>query len=360
MNTSRETLPFEQPYAGRRVLVTGHTGFTGGWLCSWLDLLGARVAGLGLSPLTDRNLFETLNIAERVSSHMGNINHPETVNRLFESEKPEIVFHLAAQPIVSEGYSDPYNTFMTNVIGTLNVLEAARNCAATRAVVCVTTDKVYENREWCYGYREHDRLGGKDPYSASKAGSEVVIATYQQTMAARGNDVAIASARGGNIIGGGDWSPNRIVPDFARALEADAPLVLRNPSATRPWQHVLALVHGYLVLAERLLADRGAVGAWNFGPEDEGNQPVSALVEALGRHWRPARLEYGTGAFPEAHFLHLSSQKAKSGLGWKPPLSFDETVRLTGEWYAAHQAGSSDMKALTDRQISRYRALLGI
>ena len=244
---------FEQIYAGRRVAVTGHTGFTGGWLCSWLNIIGADVFGYSLPPPTDPSLYDALGLKDRLSSTIGDIRDSEGVNAFFQARSPEIVFHLAAQPIVSAGYDDPRGTFETNVIGTLNVLEAARQCRSTRAVVCITTDKVYKNKEWEWGYREIDALGGTDPYSASKSAAEMVVQTYQAALAPRTNGVLIAAARGGNIIGGGDWAENRVVPDFVRAALAGKPLVLRNPSATRPWQHVMALAHAYLVLGHRLI-----------------------------------------------------------------------------------------------------------
>lgn len=349
----------ERTYRDRSVLVTGHTGFTGGWLCSWLHALGARVHGLSLPPETTPNLFELININERLaSSRMGDISDRESVTDAFAEARPEIVLHLAAQPIVSLGYDDPHGTFMTNVMGTLNVLEAARRAPETRAVVCVTTDKVYENREWHYGYRETDRLGGKDPYSASKVGTETVVSTYQRTLAARGNGVRIAAARGGNIIGGGDWARDRIVPDFVRAATGGHALSLRNPTATRPWQHVLALAHGYLALGQRLLEDEAAVGAWNFGPDDGSNRSVGALVETLASHWPGVELRYNEGAFPEAHFLHLTSEKARAELDWCPPLNFERTVAMTADWYRAVSERSATARETTDRQIAQYRALI--
>jgi len=346
-------IPFEKTYQDRRVLVTGHTGFTGGWLCSWLDELGAK-----MEPEETFNLFDALDIENRVSSHIGNIDKADDVQQVFDKEQPEIVFHLAAQPIVSRGYDDPRGTFMTNVMGTLNVLDAAVNCSATRAVVCVTTDKVYQNNEWPYGYRETDRLGGKDPYSASKAGSEIVIQTYQHTMTQRGNCAAIAAARGGNIIGGGDFAENRIVPDFVRAMQNGEPLTLRNPSATRPWQHVMALVHGYLVLANHLLNNPSSGGAWNFGPDSDSNRSVGDLVGELGKAWSEADIHYADGSFPEAHLLHLVSDKARSQLGWKPPLSFEDTASLTAQWYreAGHDAAAA--RKITDKQLANYRVSL--
>ncbi|MCB1492325.1 MAG: CDP-glucose 4,6-dehydratase [Rhodobiaceae bacterium] len=354
-----ELLPFETCYSGRRVAVTGHTGFTGGWLCSWLNALGADVSGLSLDPPTDPNLFTALSLADKVDSHIGDIRDPGTVERYLAETKPEIVFHLAAQPIVSAGYDDPRGTFDTNVMGTLNVLEAARHQAETKAAVCITTDKVYRNNEWEWGYREVDPLGGTDPYSASKSACEMVVHTYQHALAPRGNGMLIAAARGGNIIGGGDWADNRIVPDFVRASIAGESLVLRNPDATRPWQHVLALVHGYMMVGSRLMdGDAEIADAWNFGPSGEGEKTVGTLVAALRESWPGVDLDFKTPDFKESHFLHLSSEKAHKRLGWEPGLDFDGTVRWTADWYREFHSGS-DAVALTDGQIEAYRARIG-
>ena len=360
-------MSFEDRFQDASVLVTGHSGFSGGWLSSWLLAIGARVHGIALAPEPHERLFEALDLEARMASSVfADINEPQAVRAAMEAASPRVVFHLAAQPIVSRGYADPHGTFLTNVMGTLNVLEAARTVPGVEAVVCVTTDKVYRNMEWVHGYRESDPLGGKDPYSASKVGSEAVIAAYRETLAARGNGVRIAAARGGNIIGGGDFAPDRIVPDFVRAARDGRALELRNPSATRPWQHVLALVHGYLVLAAALLADAALLedaahaGAWNFGPTRDANRPVSDLVEGLARFWphEAPPLEYGTGTFAEAHLLHLSSDKAQALLGWRPPLGFHDTLELTAEWYAAFLRDEAQARPATDGQVARYRALL--
>lgn len=352
-------LAFESAIVGKRVLVTGHTGFTGGWLGLWLASLSVEVTGLALAPATEPNLFTVAEVGAGLASRIGNIADMATVEAVFADVGPEVVFHLAAQPLVSRAYDHPLETFASNVTGTANVLEAARRCPQTKAVVCVTTDKVYWDEDWHWGYREIDRLGGKDPYSASKAAAELVALTYQRTLAARGNGVAIATARGGNIIGGGDWSENRIVPDFVRAQASGAPLVLRNPGAVRPWQHVLALVHGYLMLAGRLLeTGREAAGPWNFGPLGSEAKTVGELVETLSRHWRRPDLRFAEGTFPETRFLHVDSTKSRSVLGWQPPISFDDTVRLTAQWYRDVQDGAATAREITQRQIGDYRALL--
>ncbi len=249
MTANSPLLDFEVPLQGKRVLVTGHTGFTGGWLVSWLKLIGCDVAGLALAPATEPSLFAAADIADGIASTLGDIRDFAIVRSAVERHRPSVIIHLAAQPLVSKSFADPIETFATNALGTAHVLEAARLTPDVKAVVCITTDKVYRDQDWVRGYREQDPLGGKDPYSASKACAELVAASYRATLAERGNGVLIANARGGNIIGGGDWSADRIVPDFVRAVTARQPINLRNPAAVRPWQHVMALVHGYLVLA---------------------------------------------------------------------------------------------------------------
>ena len=352
-------LGFERAYHGRRVLVTGHSGFTGGWLSSWLSTLGAKLSGLSLAPNTEPCLFRALDVEAGMASLLGNINDRTAVSQAFRDHKPEIVFHLAAQSLVSVGYDDPLETFMTNVMGTLHILEAARTCPDTSAVVCITTDKVYKNREWTWGYREIDALGGKDPYSASKACAELAAACYRQTMAARGNGVAIATARGGNIIGGGDWAANRIVPDFVRALTNETPLVLRNPGSTRPWQHVLALAHGYLVLGHELLERPNETsGVWNFGPAPSDAKTVGELVDALARDWARPAIDTEDGAFPEAGYLYLDSTRARRELAWHPPWDFAAAVANTAEWYSAFYRSPEIAKQVTSEQIERYRDAL--
>ena len=347
-------------YSGKRILVTGHTGFTGGWLCVWLQSLNAEVFGFALEPKTTPNMFDVLKLDELMNHKIGNICDVEVLTNYVNEVKPDIIFHLAAQPIVSIGYDDPHDTFNTNVMGTLNVLEAARNSETVKAVVCVTTDKVYKNNEWHWGYREVDELGGSDPYSASKSASEMVITTYQKTLSQRGNNVLIASARGGNIIGGGDWAPNRIVPDFVLAAINNETLSLRSPTATRPWQHVMALVHGYLLLGYQLSQGEGDFAqAWNFGPLSDGEQSVGALVEEMKIHWPEVKIELGKSTFKESHFLHLTSEKARTVLGWKPPLNFAETIKTTADWYKEFYANKSNMLEVTKSQIAMYNNALG-
>jgi CDP-glucose 4,6-dehydratase len=356
MSTDLHLLDFEAPLKGERIFVTGHTGFTGGWLASWLKRIGCDVAGLALAPSTDPNLFAAANIADGIVSTIGDIREYATVRTAIERHRPSVIIHLAAQPLVSTSFADPIETFATNALGTAHVLEAARHVAGVKAVVCITTDKVYHDQDWVWGYREQDPLGGKDPYSASKACAELVAASYRATLAERGNGVLIANARGGNIIGGGDWSTDRIVPDFVRAVTARQPINLRKPGAVRPWQHVMALVHGYLVLAARLLSgDRSAADNWNFGPGDEAARTVGDLVEQLSMAWTRPEISYAPGSFPETRFLHLDSTKARALLGWVPPLSFAGTVELTADWYRDYAASPERASQITDAQIEQYR-----
>jgi CDP-glucose 4,6-dehydratase len=350
---------FEGPIAEQRVLVTGHTGFTGGWLALWLRAIGCEVTGLALPPDTEPNLFACARVGDQLNSRFGDIRNFATVKQAMEAARPGVVFHLAAQPLVSRGFADPLETFSTNVIGTANVLEAARLQPGVKAVVCVTTDKVYAHHDRKKGYREGDQLGGRDPYAASKAAAELVAACYRDAMAPRGNKALIATARGGNIIGGGDWSRDRIVPDFVRAAISGTPLTMRNPDAVRPWQHVLALVHGYLVLASRLIGgDAAFAEAWNFGPHDGDAVPVQELVDQLGKLWRQPEINHTKGDFPETHFLHLDSSKAHGQLGWRPALDFADAVTLTAEWYREFYARPSLARELTAAQINRYRQRL--
>jgi CDP-glucose 4,6-dehydratase len=356
MSATSSLLDFELPLQGKRVLVTGHTGFTGGWLVSWLKLVGCDVAGLALAPATEPNLFTAADIAAGIASTTGDIRDFAVVRNAVERHQPSVIIHLAAQPLVSKSFADPIETFATNALGTAHVLEAARHAPNVKAVVCITTDKVYRDQDSMRGYSEQDPLGGKDPYSASKACAELVAASYRATLAERGNGMLIANARGGNIIGGGDWSVDRIVPDFVRAVATDQPISLRNPGAVRPWQHVMALVHGYLLLAARLLGgDRVAADNWNFGPGNEAARTVGDLIEQLSTVWTRPDVTYVPGSFPETRFLHLDSTKARAQLGWIPPLSFADTVELTASWYRDFAAGPAKAAQITARQIEQYR-----
>ena len=348
-------MDFKHIYQGMSVLVTGHSGFTGGWLCQWLIEAGAKVSGLSLPPITSPNLYDAWGSEELTTSTWNTINEYAAVKATVDSCAPQIIFHLAAQPLVKRAYEHPLESFETNVMGTAHVLEAARQNPSTKAVVCVTTDKVYADQNWHWGYRETDRLGGKDPYSASKSAAEMVTYAYQQTLAERINGVAIGTARGGNIIGGGDWSDNRIVPDFVRSHIQNESLTLRQPNAIRPWQHVIALCHGYLSLGSYLL-DLGIVGAenFNFGPSNEDTKTVGELVEALSDHWPGADITYGDSDFVETETLRVDSSKARQLLGWTPPIDFTQTVAWTAQWYRDYYVTPQLAGQLCRSQIIEY------
>jgi CDP-glucose 4,6-dehydratase len=339
-------------WAGRRVLLTGHTGFKGSWLSLWLLRLGAEVLGYALEPEPGRSLFTELGIDQGQLHHrLGDLRDLETLKQVVEEAQPEVVLHLAAQPLVQRSYRDPLGTWATNVQGSLHLLEALKSLQHTCAVVMVTTDKVYANREWDFGYREEDRLGGHDPYSASKAAAELAIASWRASFCGpvphQTPHLAIATARAGNVIGGGDWAEDRIVPDAIRALAAGEPILVRNPEATRPWQHVLEPLSGYLLLAERLAAAGGGArhpyaDAFNFGPALEANRPVRELVEAATQHWPGNWQDLSDPAAPhEAGRLHLQIDKAHHQLSWRPRWDFATTVARTVAWYRAVHEGAS-------------------
>ncbi len=347
-------------WAGKRVLVTGHTGFKGSWLWIWLDQLGVELTGFSLGPPTDPSLFVEADLDRLGASITGDVRDAEAVSSAFRSAQPEIVLHLAAQPLVRASYDDPVATFATNVLGTVNVLEAARNCSSIRALVNVTTDKCYENREWVWGYRENEPMGGRDPYSASKGCSELVTSAYRQTFFA-GGQVALASARAGNVIGGGDWAADRLVPDTVTAFAQERAVTIRNPHAIRPWQHVLDPLWGYLVLAERLCAGGDEYAeAWNFGPDDADAWPVERVVAELARRWGPkARWHLDDSEQPhEASFLKLDTSKARGRLGWEPRWSLSEALDHTVDWYGAWRAGGNVL-SLCRTQIEQYTRQTG-
>jgi CDP-glucose 4,6-dehydratase len=347
-------------WRGRRVLITGHTGFKGGWLALWLAKLGAEVGGFALDPPTRPSFFEAARIAELVAADQrGDIRDAARTREAVERFGPEIVFHLAAQPIVKEGYRAPVETYETNVAGTASVLEACRHARALRAIVVVTTDKVYENRESGRGYVESDALGGHDPYSSSKACAELVSQSFRRCfLAERG--IGLATARAGNVIGGGDWGPDRLIPDLVRAVAADEEALIRNPDATRPWQHVLEPLLGYLLLARALVDDpQRYARAWNFGPAPGGDRPVRDVITAITTLWggKP-RWRADPAPHPhEAGKLMLDSTRARDELGWRPRLSFAESIRLTTEWYGAWLEGKRDLAAESEAQVRYYSAL---
>jgi CDP-glucose 4,6-dehydratase len=343
------------------VLVTGHTGFKGGWLSVWLSELGADVTGFALAPSTDPNLFTAARVVDRVRHTVGDIRDLPSLRRAWTACRPDIVFHLAAQAIVRESYRRPVDTVTTNVVGTTHVLELARESPLPLAVVCVTSDKCYDNVEWAYGYREDDRLGGADVYSGSKAAAEVIISSYRRSFFGDVGAPAVASARAGNVIGGGDWSPDRLVPDCVRALVARRAIEVRHPEAVRPWQHVLEPLAGYLTLGAALLSrdEHGvdARGAWNFGPTVPNARPVGALVGAVIREWGSGTWNQpiDDGGGHEATLLRLAIDKAQMRLGWHPRWDFDRAISRTVEWYRAHYGGA-DMASRTAAQIAEYSA----
>ena len=343
-------------WQGRRVLVTGHTGFKGGWLSLWLHELGAKVTGLALPPPTEPSFFEQTRLGEIVEHVEGDIRDYGTVEALVRASRPEMVFHLAAQPLVRYSYDNPVETYATNVMGTVHVLEACRKVDSVRSVICVTTDKCYENREWVWPYRENDPMGGHDPYSSSKGAAEIAISAYRRSYP---DGPSIASVRAGNVIGGGDWAADRLVPDLVRALlKGESPLI-RNPASIRPWQHVLEALGGYMMIAERMLAgDTTAATAWNFGPSEEDTQPVSWIVEQMLSAWGEGlSWERPNAAQPhEAVLLRLDCSKARSELGWKPRLRLKEALAKIIEWHA-HVAKGGDPRAISLEQIAIYSAL---
>jgi CDP-glucose 4,6-dehydratase len=342
----------ERFWRGRRVLLTGHTGFKGAWLLLWLKQAGAQVWGFALPPDPEPNLFRQLSTTLPPDDqhgwhhHEGDINDPADLKAVVERCQPEVVLHLAAQPLVRRSYSDPLGTWFTNVQGSLNLLEALKLLQQPCAVVMVTTDKVYENQEWAYGYREPDRLGGHDPYSASKAAAEIAIASWRASFCGNAPHqtphLRIATARAGNVIGGGDWAADRIVPDAMRALAQGEPIAVRNPIATRPWQHVLEPLSGYLRLAEALASDPfPPCEAFNFGPQLESNRPVHELIGTILSHWTGQWIDQSDPSAPhEAGLLHLQIDKAHQRLGWQPCWNFATTVARTVVWYRSVHEGA--------------------
>jgi CDP-glucose 4,6-dehydratase len=326
---------FANIYRGKRVLITGHTGFKGSWLALWLNELGADVTGIALPPETQPNHWDLLALG--TNEYRLDIRDPEAIERAFLATKPDIVFHLAAQPLVRRSYREPLETWSTNVIGTANVLEACRQTPSVQAIVAITTDKCYENREWSWGYRESDPLGGHDPYSASKSGAELVATSYRNAFFGTESGALLATARAGNVIGGGDWSEDRLIPDLVRAVAQGQALEIRSPLATRPWQHVLESLSGYLLLGQRLLqGDKAYAEAWNFGPELEGNRTVSEVLGRLSVHWSSLNWKVSDKPHPhEAALLHLDSSKARIKLQWRPIWNFDTALEKTASWYCS-------------------------
>ncbi len=347
-------------WQGKRVLLTGHTGFKGSWLSLWLQSMGAQVVGYALAPPSNPSLFEVAQVGKGMTSIIGDIRDLEHLRKVFADYKPEIVIHMAAQALVRYSYTEPVETYSTNVMGTVNLLEAVRSAGSVKAVVNVTSDKCYENREWEWGYRENEAMGGYDPYSNSKGCAELVTAAYRNSYfhpkKYKEHGVAIASGRAGNVIGGGDWADDRLIPDIMRAITQGKPVNIRNPHAIRPWQHVLEPLSGYLLLAQKLY-EEGATYAegWNFGPNDEDAKPVQWIVEKLTQAWgEGASWKLDGGNHPhEAHYLKLDCSKAKGRLDWHPRWHLDEALAKIADWQKNYQQGAN-MQAVTLEQIDIY------
>ena len=343
-------------WRGKKVFITGHTGFKGSWLCLWLHSLGANVSGYSLQPPTAPSLFEECRIDELVTSVIGDVRDSALLSKAMYESKPEIVIHMAAQALVRDSYKNPVDTYGVNVMGTVHLLEAVRACSSVKAVVNVTTDKCYENKEWTWGYRENEPLGGYDPYSNSKACSELVTASYRSSFFNSNSGVGVATARAGNVIGGGDWAADRLIPDCINALLSNEKIMIRNPNAIRPWQHVLEPLSGYLLLAEKLYED-GACFAegWNFGPNDSDAKSVGWIVEKMCRKWgNNASYLLDKGIHPhEAHYLKLDCSKAKATLNWHPKWNLEQALEKIIEWVHAYQE-KKNMRHVCLQQIQEY------
>lgn len=352
-------------WKGRRVFLTGHTGFKGGWLAVWLTRLGARVRGFALDPSTDPNMFTLASVANSLEDIRGDVRDNARLESAIVDFGPELVIHMAAQPIVRRSYIDPLGTYSTNVMGTVNVLEAVRKASSVRAVICVTTDKVYQSREWVWPYRETDPLGGFDPYASSKACAELISAAYRASFFSLQPSpevtVALATARAGNVIGGGDWSEDRLIPDLVRGFCSKQPVLIRRPAAIRPWQFVLDPLEGYLMLADRLLSrEPQFASAYNFGPGDEDSWSVEQIVTKFVNNWGDGASwtrDQDAGAH-EAQYLRLDASKARFELGWKPRLTIETAVEWTSHWYRSWRDGKN-MAEFTAKQITEYETLSG-
>lgn len=345
-------------WKNKNVLLTGHTGFKGSWLSLWLQSMGANVVGYALAPPSSPSLFEVANVADGMMSLEGDIRDTEQLYSAFAQHQPEIVIHMAAQSLVRHSYQNPVETYATNVMGTVHVLEAVRQTSSVKAVVIITSDKCYENREWVWGYRENEAMGGYDPYSNSKGCAELVTAAYRQSFFNKtGNIVAVATARAGNVIGGGDWAADRLIPDMVRAVSENRPVLIRNPNAIRPWQHVLEPLSGYMRLAQELY-EKGTDYAegWNFGPSDDDAKPVKWIVERYTKLWgEGASWVLDRAEHPhEAHYLKLDCSKARMRLDWKPTWTLADALENITAWHKAHQQGKN-MHEFSLQQIAEYQ-----
>lgn len=343
-------------WKNKRVFLTGHTGFKGSWLALWLKSMGAIVKGYALEPATKPNLFDIAQVAQDMDSQIGDIRELETLQESMKSFNPDILIHMAAQPLVRYSYDEPVETYSTNVMGTVNVLESARNCPNLKAIINVTTDKCYENKEWVWGYRENEPMGGHDPYSSSKGCAELVTSAYQRSFFHQDSTPNLASVRAGNVIGGGDWADDRLIPDILRAFEKNKPVIIRNPHATRPWQHVLEPLSGYLILAENLYerGDDFAEG-WNFGPDDEDVKPVSWILDHMVKEWgQDARWQLDENNHPhESGYLKLDCSKARVRLNWTPTWQLSKTLNKIILWQHAWKQGDN-MQVHCLNEIQEY------
>lgn len=342
-------------WKNKKVFITGHTGFKGSWLSLWLSQLGAKITGFSLVPETSPNLFTLADVKSSLDKHITNTLYDFTaLKKAIDEAQPEIIFHLAAQSLVQKSYQSPVETYMTNVMGTVHLFEAARHCSSVKVIINITSDKCYENKEWLWGYRENDRLGGHDPYSNSKACAELITQAYRDSFFSQTGQL-LASARAGNVIGGGDWAENRLVPDMMRGFLSGGEIVIRNPEAIRPWQHVLEPLSGYILLAEKLWKNKELSGAWNFGPDEKDVQPVGYIADYLKQFWPSHKIDIKSNQQfgHEAGILKLDISKAKNLLHWRPKLNLSQALDFTSDWYSAYQAGK-DMRAFTLVQIESY------
>jgi CDP-glucose 4,6-dehydratase len=343
-------------FSGKKILITGHTGFKGSWLTLWLVNLGAEVIGYSLEPPTKPNLFEILRLEKEITHIIGDVRDGEKLKNVFKKYKPEIVFHLAAQPLVRVSYKEPKLTYETNVMGTLNLLEAVRETESVKVVIVVTTDKCYENKEWFYGYREVDPLGGYDPYSSSKACVEILVSSYRNSF-----QLPVATVRAGNVIGGGDWQVDRLIPDCVKALSKGETIKIRNPDAIRPWQHVLEPLYGYLLLAVKMWKEpERFCEAWNFGPYEKDTATVREVVEKVIRLWGKGSYEViEDRSFHEAGLLRLDISKTMLKLGWRPKWNLDKALEKTVKWYKRFYEGKTDMVKYSIKEIEDYFSFRG-
>lgn len=348
-------------WKGKKVFLTGHTGFKGSWLSLWLDSLGAEVSGYALEPVSQPSLFAIADIADCTNSVIGDIRDSSHLLRAMQKARPDVVIHMAAQSLVRYSYKHPVETYQVNVMGTVNLLEAVRECDSVRQVLVVTSDKCYENREREAGYREQEAMGGYDPYSSSKGCTELVVAAYRQSFFSDKKAIGVATARAGNVIGGGDWAEDRLIPDLVRSFSVNDVVTIRNPGAVRPWQHVFEALHGYLLLLENMSLDPEKFGqAWNFGPAEEDSKDVAWIVKTFVLDWGDAkwRVEPDSENLHEAHYLRLDCSKAMRELSWKPVLKLDQALKWIAGWYRCYYNGD-DAGSLSRKQIRDFQGMVG-